>query len=449
VGTAGGFVMMEKSTGSGKIVKNATWLIACKVVQSLLSFVIGTLSARYLGPGNYGIIEYAAAIVSFMVPVVQLGLRSTLVHEIIASPDKEGETLGTALFMSTASSFLGIIGVLAFTAIANPNDPETMLVCALYSISLVFQATEMLQYWFQAKLLSKYTALTSLTAYVIVLAYRCFLLITQKSVYWFAFSQALDYLLISICLYGIYRKISSQKLKVSFSLAKQLFKRSRYYIVSGIMVTFFSLTDRVMITLMLGKEANGYYSAAVSCAALSQFVFAAIVDSMRPSILEAKKVHSPDYNSHIARLYSMIVYLALLQSTVLTAAAPLVIRIIYGTTYAPASSTLRIITWYTAFSYMGSVRNIWILAEQKQKMLWKINLSGALLNVIANYILIPIIGINGAAIASVAAQLFVNFALCFIVPSLRPVGRMILEGIDPRQLRRLWSGHLSNPFRKK
>ena len=75
--------MMKKPTESGKIVKNATWLIACKVVQSLLSFVIGTLSARYLGPGNYGIIDYAAAIVSFMVPVVQLGLRSTLVHEII------------------------------------------------------------------------------------------------------------------------------------------------------------------------------------------------------------------------------------------------------------------------------------------------------------------------------------------------------------------------------
>ena len=157
------------------------------------------------------------------------------------------------------------------------------------------------------------------------------------------------------------------------------------------MVTFFSLTDRVMITLMLGKEANGYYSAAVSCAALSQFVFAAIVDSMRPSILEAKKTSSPNYGPHIARLYSIIIYLAVLQSIVLTIAAPLVIRIIYGAAYAPAIPTLRIITWYTAFSYMGSVRNIWILAEQKQKMLWKINLSGALLNVIANYILIPLI----------------------------------------------------------
>lgn len=138
-----------------------------------------------------------------MVPVVQLGFRSTLVHEIIAAPDSEGRTLGTSLFMSTAASFLGIFGVIAFTAIANPNDPETMLVCALYSISLVFQATEMLQYWFQAKLLSKYTAVASLAAYVIVSAYRCFLLITQKSVYWFAFSQALDYLLISVSLYGM------------------------------------------------------------------------------------------------------------------------------------------------------------------------------------------------------------------------------------------------------
>ena len=169
---------------------------------------------------------------------------------------------------------------------------------------------------------------------------------------------------------------------------------------------------------------------------------------MRPSILEAKKTSSPNYGPHIARLYSIIVYLALLQSIVLTIAAPLVIRIIYGAAYVPAIPTLRIITWYTAFSYMGSVRNIWILAEQKQKMLWKINLSGALLNVIANYILIPLIGINGAAIASVAAQLFVNFVLCFTIPSLRPVGHLIIEGIDPRNLKELWVGHFSNPFHK-
>lgn len=444
MGTAGG-PMINRTKQSGKIVKNASWLILCRVIQAVLSFVIGTLSARYLGPSNYGVIDYAAAIVSFMVPVVQLGLRSTLVHEIISAPNNEGQVLGTSLFMSTATSLLGILGVIAFTAIANPGEKETMLVCLLYSISLIFQSTEMLQYWFQAKLLSKYVAIISLAAYTAVSFYRCFLLVTQKNVLWFALSQALDYFFISVCLYVVYRNLSDQKLAVSFTLAKQLFQRSRFYIVSGIMVTLFSLTDRVMITLMLGKEANGYYSAAVTCASLSQFVFAAIIDSMRPSILETKKSNDTlHYHEYISLLYSIIMYLAIVQNVLLTIASPLVIKIIYGTKYIPAVSTLRIVTWYTSFSYMGSVRNIWILAEQKQKILWKINLTGALLNIALNYILIPIININGAAIASVATQFFVNFVLCMVVPSLRPVGRLIFRGINPVNLKILWSEQFQN-----
>ena len=134
--------MMKKPTESGKIVKNATWLIACKVVQSLLSFVIGTLSARYLGPGNYGIIDYAAAIVSFMVPVVQLGLRSTLVHEVIAAPDCEGRTLGTSLFMSTAASFLGILGVIASLFI---DSVFVSAICGVFAFSSFWTIKEIFE----------------------------------------------------------------------------------------------------------------------------------------------------------------------------------------------------------------------------------------------------------------------------------------------------------------
>lgn len=429
---------------SGKIVQNATWLIACKIIQSLLSFVIGSLSARYLGPSNYGVIDYAAAIAAFAVPIIQLGLRATLVHEFISAPDKEGEIIGTSLLMSVSASLLGILGVFSFTYIANHDEPQTILVCVLYSTSLIFQATEMIQYWFQSKLLSKYVAITSLIAYTGVSVYRCILLITKRSVYWFALSHSLDYLFISICLFVIYRKLAGQKLKVSFPLAKSMFSRSRYYVVSGIMVTFFSLTDRIMITLMLGKEFNGYYSAAVNCAMLSQFVFAAIIDSIRPAALSAKQHNSQEYAQHIVTLYSIVIYLALLQNVALTIGAPLIIRIIYGTSYAPAITALRIVTWYTSFSYLGSVRNIWILAEQKQSILWKINLSGALLNIIANALLIPLLGINGAAIASVLSQFFVNFALCVIIKELRPVGFLMLEGINPFSLKKALSSVILN-----
>ena len=423
---------------NNRVVKNAAWIISCRIIQALLSFLIGILCARYLGPSNYGTINYASSIAAFMIPLVQLGLRSTLVHEIISNPEKEGIILGTSIGMSTLASLLGIAGIVAFTSIANQNEPDTIAVCILYSISLIFQALEMIEYWFQAKLLSKYVAVTSLLAYALVSVYRIFLLVTGKSVFWFALSQALDYFIIAALLVVIYKKIGGHNLAVSFSVAANLFSRSRHYIVSGIMVTFFSLTDRVMITIMMGEEANGYYAAAITCADISRFVFAAIVDSARPSIFEEKKVGSPNYEREVSRLFSIIIYLGLVQSVFLTIGSSVAIHVLYGSAYYPAVNVLKIITWYTAFAYIGSVRNIWILAEQRQNVLWKINLTGAVLNVVANYLLIPAFGIEGAAVASVVAQFFTNFGLCFLIKPIRPVSKLIWDGVNPSNLKNLW-----------
>ncbi|MCD8367227.1 MAG: flippase [Clostridiales bacterium] len=423
---------------NNRVVKNASWIIVCRILQSLLSLVIGTISARYLGPSNYGLINYASSITAFLVPVVQLGLRSTLVQEIISEPDQEGQTLGTALAMSTIASVLGILGVIAFTNIANRTELDTIVVCSLYSISLVFQALEMIQYWFQAKLLSKYVSIISLVAYALVSLYRVFLLITGKNVYWFALSQMLDYLIISVSLLAIYKRVGSQKLSVSVMRARTLFSKSKYYIVSGIMVTIFSLTDRIMLTLIIGEETTGYYSAAMTCADLSSFVFAAIIDSARPSIFESKKRNEANYRKNISRLYSIIILLALGQSAVLTVGARYIVEILYGDGYIPSIAILRIITWYTVFAYMGSVRNIWLLAEGKQSVLWKVNLLGAVSNIFLNLALIPMFGASGAAFASVFTQFFTNCLLCFLIRPIRPIVKLLLDGINPRKAKELW-----------
>ena len=89
-----------------KLVSNALWIIVCKVVQSLLGLVVSVLSARYLGPSNYGLISYAASVVAFVVPIMQLGLRSTLVQECIERPEETGKTIGTALCMNLVSAIV-------------------------------------------------------------------------------------------------------------------------------------------------------------------------------------------------------------------------------------------------------------------------------------------------------------------------------------------------------
>ena len=116
-----------------KVLKNASWIIVCRIVQSLLALIIGMISARYLGPSNFGLLNYASSVVAFVVPLAQLGLRNVLVEEIISHPEREGKTLGTSLVMSVISSLLCMVGCAAFVSIANAGERDTLIVCILYS----------------------------------------------------------------------------------------------------------------------------------------------------------------------------------------------------------------------------------------------------------------------------------------------------------------------------
>ncbi len=417
-----------------KLIKNASWVIVCRIVQAVFTFVIGMVSARYLGPSNYGLIGYAKSVVAFAIPLAQLGLDNVLVEEIVSNPDREGETLGTALIMSVVSSLVSILGVLLFSSIVNAGERETILVCGLQAISLVFKMMEMIQYWYQAKLMSKYVSITSLFAYVIVSAYKIYLLVSKKSILWFSVSEALDFFIIALVLILIYYKIGSQTLKFSFKLAKKMLSRSKYYIFSSMLVTVFSQNDKILIKEMISDAASGFYTAASTCAGATSFVFQAIIDSFRPLIFHYKKNSQANYEKNIERLYSIIFYLGMFQSAFLTCLAPIIVPILYGAEYIAAIPILQIITWQSTFSYMGPVRNIWILAEGKQKCLWTINLLGAILNVSLNFVLIPIIGVCGAAIASVVTQFVSNFLLCYIYKPIRPTGSLILQALHPYTL---------------
>ena len=419
---------------SNRVIKNASWLIGCKIAQMLINLFVGMLTARYLGPSNYGTINYAASIVTFAVPIMQLGLSNTLVQEIVNNPEKEGEILGTAIRMSVCSSFLCIIGVIVFASIANAGEYETIVVCSLYSVVLVFQAFELVNYWFQAKLMSKYTAIMSFVAYLFVAGYKIFLLVTHKNIYWFAASQVIDYLFISVGGIILYKHVGGQEFTFSKVTAKEMLKKSHFYIVSSLMVTIFAQTDKIMIKLMLNSEETGYYSAAIFCAGISSFIFSAIIDSMRPTIFESRKESTEKFEEKLSNLYLIIIYLSLAQCVVMTIFARLVIEILYGVEYVAATKTLQIVVWYTTFSYLGAVRNIWILAENKQKYLWVINLSGAMTNVIMNFILIPLLGINGAAIASLITQIFTNVIVGYVIKPIRPNNRLMIKGLDPRRI---------------
>lgn len=241
---------------------------------------------------------------------MQLGLCNVLVQEIVNNPNDEGKILGTSITLCFISSICCIVGVTAFAFVANPDEPTTILVCFLYSLILIFQAFDYVEYWYQAKLMSKYTSMISLVAYIVVSIYKIFLLVNGKSVYWFAISNALDYVLISSGGLLLYRKLGGSKLKFSIETGRMMFEKSKHYILSSMMVTVFAQTDKIMLKMMLNESATGYYGAAVTCAGMTGFVFTAIIDSFRPSIFEGLKDGKDVFRHRLTMLYSIVIYAA-------------------------------------------------------------------------------------------------------------------------------------------
>lgn len=420
---------------NNKEAKNALWLILGRVVQLCLSFVISIFTARYLGPGNYGIINYVGSYGAFFTSLCTLGINSVIVKELIDHPNEQGEAVGTAIVLRLVSSFLSALLIVLIIWIVDGNDPLLVAVACLTSISLVFQAFDTINYWFQSRYESKVTATSILIAYIVVSAYKIVLLILQKDVKWFAFASTLDYIVLALLQVIAYKRNHGPKLCFSLAKAKSLLLRSYNYILSGMMVAIYGNTDKIMLKQMLNEEAVGYYSLASTLNSMWVFVLAAIIDSMFPTIMRLFNNDRDAYLKKNRQLYAIVIYISISVSVLFVLFGKFGITLLYGDAYLGAVRPLQVITWYTAFSYLGVARDAWILCENKQQYLKWLYLSAAIINIILNYLLIPIAGASGAALASLATQICTSILIPLFIRDLRPNALLMLDGLLLRKLK--------------
>ena len=392
---------------NNRTVQNAGWMIAEQFVQMGISVVLGVLTARYLGPSNYGVINYCAAFVIFFTSVSTLGLEGIVVKELVNNRDSEGEIIGTGLAMRLAASILSILSICLILLVLNPGDALIMKVGLLQSLVMIFRAFELMDFWFQSYLRSKYVAIIKSISYVLVAAYKIFILATDKSVEWFAFSTTLDFLIIAVLITIAYYKKGGQSLRVSLKRAKGLISQSYHFILSSLIITVYNQMDKVMIGQFLNEEQVGLYSAALTICNYWILIPVAIINSSRPTIMERKKVGDEKaYLANIHRLYFILIWSGIVVSLGVSVLSKFILGILYGQEYVVASSVLSIAIWFTTFSVLGTARGIWIMCEDLNGYVKKIVLWGAVINFVLNALLIPILGINGAAIATLITQIF-------------------------------------------
>lgn len=409
--------------------KNFSWLVSGKVIQMIISLIVGLLVARYLGPSNFGLINYSLSYTSFFMPLCTLGMTSILVKNFTDKPNEVGTTIGSALITRIFSAFLSFLIIFLIVSIIDKNEPLTIWITFLVGTSLVFQTFDTFNYWFQYQYKAKVVAIVSLIAYIILVVYRVVLLICKCEVGWFAFSYTLDYCAIALCLYIAYKRNDGPILNFSFKKAKELFISSYHFILSGLMVAVYGYTDKLMLKHMLNEKEVGYYSVATAVCAIWVFVLNAVIDALYPTIMRLYNEDRASYRKKNIQLYAIVFYVSTFVSLIITICASFAIGLMYGKDYLPAAVPLQIITWYTAFSYLGVARNAWIVCEHKQKYLKYMYACAAVINILLNLIFIPLWGTKGAALASLITQVFTSIIIPYIIPDTRENAKMMISAI--------------------
>jgi O-antigen/teichoic acid export membrane protein len=410
---------------------NTSWMFGEQMLRMISGVFVGIWVARYLGPTQFGIFSYATAFVAIFSSIAKLGLDGILVRDLVNEPDKRDIYLGTAFWLKIIGAvliFLVIVAVVAFTK----NNTTTNIYILIIASGIVFQSFEVVDFYFQSKVLSKFVSISKITQLILSSLLKVYLVLSGADLFWFVLISLFDQVTLAITLSIVYKyqRIGNFYCSFNKNLAKGLLKDSWPLIFSGLVIAIYMRIDQIMIKEMLGEKEVGIYSAAVRLSEVWYFVPIIITNSIFPAILSAKNNDLELYYNRLQRLYNFSVWLAILIAVPISIISNWLVVFLYGEAYAKSGSVLAIHIWTGVFVFLGVASSSWLTSENLQKFAFYRTLAGAIVNVLLNIILIPECGIVGAAIATLVAQLLATFVFDLLTVTTRKTFFMKLNAFN-------------------
>jgi len=414
-----------------RAIGNTGWLLADNVIRIGIGFLVTVWMARYLGPGQYGLLSFALAFVALFSSMSTLGLDTLIVRNIVQTPSAKDEMLGTAFVLKLAGGLVTsalAIGTIYYLA---PSDSLKRWLVAITAAGVVFQAVDTIDYWFQSQIQSKYTVYAKNSAFLMVAAVKLALILLRAPLIAFAWAGLAEIVLASAGLVIAYT-VTGSKLtawNATITTSRKLLRDSWPLILSGIVGMIYLRIDQVMLGEMVNSEEVGIYSVAVRIAEASYFIPMAVASSVFPAVVEAKKISEALFYERLQKLYNFMAFIGYAIAVPVSLFSSRLITIIFGGDYARSAPMLVVLIWAGLFVNLGVARSSFLIPMNWTKVHFMTVLLGSLINVVLNVMLIPLYGGMGAAIASIAAYWLAAHGSCFLYKPLRKTGFMLTKAI--------------------
>ncbi len=393
--------------GARAVAANSSWLVAERLVRAALLLTVGAWIARVYGPSIFGQYTYSITFVALFLGLSNLGTNDLVVRDLAHSPQNAAHTLGTVFVLRLAAGLLCWALAVLSVHLLRPHDLAATRLVALVGMGLVLQATETIDLWLQSQGRNQLAVSAKLIACIAGNLIRIGMVIAQAPLWVLALSVAFDAALTSLALALAYRRApASHSWRFDRGFASSLLRQAWPFMLSGAAVLVYMRIDQLMIREMLGDAALGLYSSAVSVSQMWYFVPVALCTALAPHI--ARKKLQQDEAAYMLAL-EQVFRLFALGSLALTVATMLLARplvhMLYGPEYAHAAPVLAIHVWSNIFVFLGVAQGLWLVNERLGRLTLYRTLLGAGASILGNMLLIPLWGLEGAALSTVLAML--------------------------------------------
>ena len=391
---------------------NSGWLLFDKLVRLMLGLLVGAWVARYLGPAQYGELAYALAYIAFFQTVSTLGLDSIVVRDLVIHPEREAQILGTAFTLRFACGiFSWLVAVLGMAVISGWSDRSVLLVL-LAGGSLVFQAADTVDLWFQSRSQSRRTVVAKLAAYLLSGGVKVALIVAEAPLAAFAAVLAFEAMSAALGLFFSYRRFRcSQPWRLVWVQGRQLLDESWPFILSGLSIMAYIRIDQIMIKEMLGERALGIYAVILPLSTFWQIIPTTFSVSLAPFIAKQRLAGEAQYRKTIVLVFRAFFYLGVFVALSTYFVSGWLVPLLFGTQYSEAVEILNVHVISNVFCFMGIAHNLWLVNERH----FAVRLYGTVLAGISavgiNFLTLPWLGLIGASLAAIVAQALAAFLI--------------------------------------
>jgi len=402
---------LKQRQGFVRYLKNTSWLMGERILRMGVGLFVGIWIARYLGPEQFGLLSYAQSFVFLFTAIATLGLDGIVVRELVKDESKRDILLGTAFGLKLIGAII-ILPTLYLAVQFTNNDDYTNLLVFIIASATIFQSFNVIDFYYQSKVLSKYVALANAVVLGLSSTIKIVLLLTEAPLLAFAAMVVFDGLVLAIGLVYFYIKTSGFKLSgwvFSGAMAKRLLNDSWPLIFGSMAASIYMQIDQVMIKAMLGNNSAGQYAVAVKLSSMWLFVTTSITSTLRPLIIKAKGQNESFYFRKIEDMYSVLVKISFLISFVVALFSEEIILFLYGGEYFESIDVLRVYVWTIIFVFLSNGSWAYYLNENLQKLASVRLVIGAIVNILLNLYLIKIYGLMGAVYATLISHFISSY----------------------------------------